>query len=330
MNRRVFVLALGASLFAPRFPIQAQQPGRIPRLGFLATGSASDPRFLSELDTFRQRLRGLGYVEGKNINIEYRYAEGKADRLPELFEELVRLKVDILLVRDSTATWVVKKSTTTIPVVFITGSNPVDSGLVASLARPGGNLTGLTLNSPELVEKRLGLLKEAAPKVTRFAFLGPADSAGIRANFDDAQATAKFLRVQFKFVGVKRLNPDFDGAFRGMVKERIGALVVEGPPSFSFHRKRILQLAEKHRLPAIYANKLWANDGGMMSYGASEDEPFRRAAEFVDKILKGTKPADIPVEQPMKYEFVINLQTADKIGLTIPQSLLFRADKVIK
>jgi putative ABC transport system substrate-binding protein len=317
-------------LLAVGVEVEAQQPKKVPRIGFLDSGSASDPRNIRGLDAFRQGLRELGYVEGKNINIDYRYTERKLERLPELAQELVRLRVDILVVNDTTAAQVAKKSITTIPVVFTTGGNPVTSGLVASLARPGGNVTGVTTNSPELVGKRLGLLKEAVPKVSHFAFLMPADSSTIRAMFDDAQATAKTLGVKFQAVEVKAPNPDFEGAFRYMVKERIGGLVTEGPPLISSNQKKILQLAEQHRLPAIHTEQEWVNGGGLMSYGANRVEPYRRVAVYVDKILKGAKPADLPIEQPTKFELVINLKTAKQIGLTIPQSLLYRADKVIK
>ena len=321
----VVVVLLAVAVIA-----EAQQPKKVPRIGFLDSGSASDPRNIRGLDAFRQGLRELGYVEGKNINIDYRYTERKLERLPELAQELVRLRVDILVVNDTTAAQVAKKSMTTIPVVFTTGGNPVTSGLVASLARPGGNVTGVTTNSPELVGKRLGLLKEAVPKVSHFAFLMPADTSTIRAMFDDAQATAKTLGVKFQAVEVKAPNPDFEGAFRYMVKERIGGLVTEGPPLISSNRERILQLAEQHRLPAIHTEQEWVNNGGLMSYGANRVEPYRRVAVYVDKILKGAKPADLPIEQPTKFELVINLKTAKQIGLTIPQSLLYRADKVIK
>jgi putative ABC transport system substrate-binding protein len=331
MNKKVVCFVLGALLFALSFPAQAQQPaGKVPRIGFLTTGSASEPRNVLRFDALRQGLRDLGYVEGKNINFEYRYAEGKSERLPELAEELVRLKVDILFATDSSAARAAKKATTTIPVIIRTRGDPVAGGLVASLARPGGNVTGLTTDSPRLIEKRLGLLKEVLPKVSRFAFLMPRDSAGMRAIFDEAQSTAKVLGVKFQAVEVKAPNPDFEGAFRFMVKERIGGLVTEGPPLINFHRKRILELAEKNRIPAIYPEQEWANDGGLMSYGANTVEPYRRVAVFVDKILKGAKPADLPVEQPKKFEFVINLKAAKQIGLTIPPQVLARANRVIR
>jgi putative tryptophan/tyrosine transport system substrate-binding protein len=331
MNKRIVCFVLGAMLLALSFRTEAQQPaGKVPRIGFLTTGSASDPRNALSMDTLRQALRDLGYVEGKNINFEYRYTEGKFEQLPSLAEELVRLKVDILFATDSAAARAAKKTTTTIPIVFTTGGSPIAVGLVASLARPGGNVTGLTTNSPELVGKRLELLKEAVPKALRIGFLMPADSVTIRAMFDEAQGAAKALGVQFQLVEVRAPNPDFEGAFRFMVKERIGALVTEGPPLISSNRKRILELAAKNRIPAIHTAQEWANAGGLMSYGANTIEPYRRAAVFVDKILKGVKPADLPVEQPTKFEFIINLKTAKALDLTIPQSVLFRANKVIK
>jgi putative ABC transport system substrate-binding protein len=313
----------------------AQQPaGKVWRIGFLASSSASESRFKLRLDALRQALRDLGHVEGKNINFEYRHAEGKSEQLSKLAEELVRLKVDILFAMDSNAAREAKKATTTIPIIITTGANPVESGLVASLARPGGNVTGLTTDSLQLVEKRLGLLKEVLPKVSRIAFLMPAESGfqtgTIRDMFNDAQGTAKILGVKFQAFEVKAPNPDFEGAFRSMVKERIGGLVTEGPPLLSVNRKKILELAAKHRIPAIHSEEAWANEGGLMSYGANTIEPYRRAAVFVDKIIKGTKPADLPVERPMKFEFVINLKTAKALDLTVPQSVLFRADKVIK
>jgi putative ABC transport system substrate-binding protein len=330
MKKKIIGFALCAMLFALCVSTEAQQPAKVAQIGILDSGSASDPRNALGRDAFRQGLRELGYVEGKNINIAYRYDEGRSGRLPQLAEELVRLKVEIIVANNTTAAQAAKKSTTTIPVVFTTGANPVTSGLVVSLARPGGNVTGVTTNSPELVGKRLGLLKETIPKVSRFGFLMPAKTTTIKAMFDEAQGTAKALGVQFQAVEVKAPDPDFEGAFRFMAKERIGGLVTEGPPSIALHRKQILGLAVKNRLPAIHTGQEWANDGGLMSYGANRNDPYRRAAVFVDKILKGAKPADLPVEQPTKFEFVINLKTAKTLNLTIPQTVLFRADKVIK
>jgi putative tryptophan/tyrosine transport system substrate-binding protein len=220
-----------------------------------------------------------------------------------------------------------KQATSSIPIVIMVGTDPVRSKLVASLARPGGNITGLTTNSPDLAGKRLGLLKEAFPKLTRIALLASATQKYI---LDEAQPTAKALGVTFQHFAVKAQDPDFDGLFQTMLKQRVEGLVTEGPPIISSNRKKILQLTERQRLPAIHTELDWANDGGLMSYGANRREPFRRAAVYIDKILKGTKPADIPVEQPTKFELVINLKTAKQIGVTIPQSVLFRADKVIK
>jgi ABC-type uncharacterized transport system substrate-binding protein len=331
MKSKLFIWLLATFLLTTASHAEAQQPaGKIPRIGFLDSGYASDPRNILGLDAFRQGLRELGYVEGKNINIDYWYDEGNPGRLQELAEELVRLKADILLTMDTNAARAAKKSTATIPVVFTTGGSPIASGLVASLARPGGNATGVTTNSTELIGKRLELLKEAVPKVSRFGFLGSADSAESKAMFNEARGAAKVLGVEFLSVAVKGPNPDIEGAFRTMIKNRLGALVTEAPPLITLNRKKILQLAAQHRIPAIYTDQEWANAGGFMSYGANRVELYRRAAVYVDKILKGAKPADLPVEQPTKFEFVINLKTAKALNLTIPQSVLFRADKVIK
>ena len=311
---------------------EGQQQSKIPRVGFLVYLSASDPLTLLRLEAFRQGLRELGYVEGKNIIVEYKYAEGKADRLTQLAEDFVRLKVDVLVVWNDTTARAAQKATKTIPIVMTSSGNPIGSGAIASLARPGGNITGLTSYSPELLGKRLGLLKEVSPKVSRFGFLNSESSeagASITA-FKDAQATAKALGITFLLVEVKSTHPDIDAAFRIMAKERIGALVTSPIPTIGFHQKKILGLLEKNRLPAIHPNQDWTNSGGLVSYGPNTVDQYRRAAVFVDKILKGTKPADLPVEAPIKFEFVINLKTAKKLNLMIPQSVLFRADKVIR
>ena len=331
MKKSIFYMALSTVLFALSVRVEAQQLGKIPRIGFLAISSVSNSETALRHDAFRQGLHDLGYVEGKNINIEYRYADGKLERLPELAEELVRLKVDLLVAANATAAQAAKKSSTTIPVVMVVAGDPFGTGLVASLARPGGNVTGLYQYSPELVGKRLELLKEVLPKVTRFAFLNSADGTAARSRFEDqGKATAKSLGVQFQFVEVKAPASDLEGAFLAMVKERIGALVISSAPLLSFHRKKILQLVERNRIPAIYPDQEWSTAGGLISYGANLPDLYRRAATYVDKILKGAKPADLPVEQPTKFDFVINLKTAEALNLTIPQSVLFRADKVIK
>ena len=330
IKKKVIDLFLVVTLLALSFPVEAQQPAKIPRIGFLATDSASDPLSALRLDAFRKGLRELAYVEGKNINIEYRYAEGRFERLPALVEELVHLKIDVLLASSATVARAAKKSNLTIPIVV---ANIGDlSELVASLARPGGNVTGLTAYTAELLGKRLELLKEVVPKVSRFAFLNAADSAATASGdaFKEAQGPAKVLGVQFKLVEVKAQNPDIEGAFQIMAKERIGALITSPVPVIFFHRKRILELLEKSRIPAMHSQQEWTNAGGLMSYGANTVDLYRRAAVYVDKILKGTKPADLPVEQPTKFEFVINLKTAKTLNLTIPQSVLFRADRVIK
>ena len=246
-------------------------------------------------------------------------------------EELVRLKIDIFVVNNDSTVRAAKKLTATIPIVMTSSGDPIGSGLVASLARPGGNVTGLYQYSPELFGKRLGLLKEVIPKVSRFAFLNGADGTAAKREFEDhGKATAKFLRVQVQYLEIKTPNPDIDGAFRLMAKDRIGGLVMSSSPTTSFHRKKIIELVEKNRIPAIHPEQEWANAGGLMSYGTNIADLHRRAAVYVDKIIKGRTPADLPVEQPMKFEFVINLQAANKIGVKVPQSVLFRADKVIQ
>ena len=324
--------ALCSMLLALCSAVEAQQPaGKVPRIGFL-TNSSSDQLNALRLDAFRQGLAVLGYVEGKNIIIEYRYAEGRPERLPELAEDLVRLKVELFVVPNDLTARAAKKATTTIPIVMWSSGNPIGTGVIASLARPGGNVTGLTSYNAELLGKRLGLLKEVVPKVSRFAFLNDASSeaSASRAAFEEAQGPAKVLGVQLLSVAVKAPNPDFEGAFRTMIKDRIGALITSPSPLIGLHRKKILQLAEQNRIPAMHATPDWTDAGGLMSYGANQVDLSRRAAVYVDKILKGTKPADLPVEQPTKFEFVINLKTAKALNLTIPQSVLFRADKVIR
>jgi ABC-type uncharacterized transport system substrate-binding protein len=332
MHKKFIPFALTAILFALCAPAMAQQPtAKVPRIGILTTFSASDPLTVVRHDAFRYGLRGLGYVEGKNINIEYRSAEGRFERLPELAEELVRLKVDVLVVSSITVARPARKVTATIPIVVVAAGDPIGSGLVTSLARPGGNVTGLYQFSPELLGKRLELLKEVVPKVSRFAFLNGVDGTASNSAFkDQGREAAKALGVQIQLVEVKAPNPDLEGAFRIMVKEHIGALITEATPLTQFHRKRILELLEQSRIPAMHAEQEWANAGGLLSYGANRTDLYRRAATYVDKILKGAKPGDLPVEQPTKFEFVINLKAAKQIGLTIPQSVLYRADKVIR
>jgi putative ABC transport system substrate-binding protein len=332
MRQKVFA-SLVATLLLTTVSTSHAQQSNVVRVGVLSSGSASDPRNKTGLGFMREALHKLGYVDGKNISFEHRFAERNMDRLPGLADELIRLNVNILFAIDSNAARAAKQATATIPIVLLTGGDPVRNKLVASLARPGGNITGLTTDSPRLADKRLGLLKESIPKLQRFAYLtssAPWAGENVRNIVKEAQATAKTLGVTFQAVEVKAPNPDFEGAFELMVKERIDGVVTEGPPIMSSNRKKILQLAEKHRLPAIHTELEWANDGGLMSYGANRTEPYRRAAVFIDKILKGINPGDLPIEQPTKFEFVVNLKTAKQIGVTIPQSMLFRADRVIK
>ena len=335
MKNKVITFVFSVVLLALGVPAEAQQSGKVARIGYLSRDlHPADSRALAprNLEAFRQGLQELGYIEGKNIIIEYRYAEGRQERLPALAEELVRLKVEIIVAESFTTVRAVRKVTTTIPIVVTGGMDPVGNGFVASLSRPGGNVTGLSNYSVELLGKRLELLKEVVPKVSRFVFLNDTDSAPSKAMFKEAQVAAQTLGVKFQLVEVKAQDPDIDGAFRVMVKERIGAVITSPSPrlSLSLHRKRILQLLEQARMPAMHPSAEWVEAGGLMYYAANIPDLYRRAATYVDKILKGTKPADLPVEQPMKFEFVINLKAAKQIGLTIPPNLLARADRIIK
>jgi len=327
MRKNIFCVALGAALLALCVSAEAQQLGKIPRIGILISASPSiaSPR----IQAFQQGLRELGYVEGKNIFIEYRYAEGKVETVPELTEELVRLKVDIIVTDTSNATQAAKNATKAIPVVFTAANDPVGDGQVASLAKPGGNLTGFSLLAPELNWKRLELLKEVAPKATRIAFLTRLGTTTGEQRFKEAEADAKGLGLQLQFLGAKGPD-DLESAFDAAKRSGAQAVIVH-PSTFAVtNRARIIDLSAKNRLPAIYPSTPYAEAGGLMSYGPDVVDNNRRAAVYVDKILKGTKPADLPVEQPMKFEFVINLKAAKQIGLTIPPNVLARADKVIR
>ena len=305
---------------------QAQQPARIPRIGILIGSSASN--YSARVEAFRRRLRELGYVEGKNIFIEYRYAEGKLERLPDLAAELVGLKVDVI-VTTGQAVLVAKKASPTLPIVFGAAADPVGAGLVSSLARPGGNITGLSLMAQDLDGKRLELLKEAFPKVARVAFLWvPVDSRGNLA-LTEMEAAAKALGLKLLSLPVRSLD-DFESAFARGEKERAQALITSASPLIDTQQRQVLDFAAKNRLPAMYHTSEYVEAGGLMSYGPNYPDLWRRAADFVDKILKGAKPADIPVEQPTKFEFVVNLTSAKQIGVTIPPNVLARADRVIK
>jgi putative ABC transport system substrate-binding protein len=327
MKKKVTVLP-SAMLFALCVPAQAQQPaGKVPRIGFLHTGSASDPMNSRRLDVFRQSLRDLGYIEGKNITIEYRYGEGKSERLQQLAEELVRFNVDTLVASTATAARSMRKATTTIPIVVVNMGSL--TGLVDSLARPGGNVKGLTHISSELLGKRLELLREVVPRLNRIAFLAHGGDPAHTLFVKEAQDAGKSLGVQIQPVVVNG-PAEFDGAFLAMTRERAGALVVQPIFNSTEQSRRILDLAARNRLPTISDGSQFAEAGGLMCYGPERLALVRRTAVYVDKILKGAKPADLPVEQPTKFEFVINLRTAKQIGVTIPQSVLFRADRVIK
>ena len=308
---------------------EAQHAATIPRIGFLYPSSLSDSGTARFLEAFRQGLRELGYAEGQNIAIESRFAEGKWDQLPGLAAELVRVKVDVIVTYTTPATQAAKQATGTIPIVVATVIDPVAAGLVASLAHPGGNITGLSQMVPELVGKQLEVLKEVAPKISRVALLSnpanPAHALAIR----DVKAAARSLGVQLQLLEARGPS-EIESAFAAMTTERAGAVIVLVDSMLIDHRTRIADLAARRRLPTVSATIETAEAGGLMAYGPSVRDMFRRAAAYVDKILKGAKPADLPIEQPTKFELVINLRTARALGLTIPQSLLFRADEVIQ
>ena len=327
MNKKICLLALCAMLFALCLRAEAQQPTKLHRIGYLLGASSSF--YTARIDAFQQGLNELGYTEGKNIVIEYRYADGKADRLPALAVELVRLKLDVIVATTTPSVLAVKKASATIPIVFVSVADPVASGLVASLARPGGNITGLTILAPELSGKRLELLKEAVPKATRVAFLWNSANPAQGLLWKESQAAAQELRLQLQSLEVRSSN-DFENAFEAALRERAQALITAPEPLINTHLKRIVEFAAKSRLPAMYAGPEVVDAGGLMSYAPDYTHQYRRAATYVDKILKGAKPSDLPIERPMKFEFVINLKTAKEIGLTISPNVLARADKVIK
>jgi len=327
MKIKLLAIFLSALILVPPSFIQAQQPARILRIGILIPASAAF--FSARVEAFRQRLRELGYVEGKNIVIEYRYAEGKPERLPDLAAELVQLKVDVIVTGGGPANVAAKKASTTIPIVFGAAADPVGSGLVSSLARPGGNITGLSVMVLDLDAKPLELLKEAFPKVARVAFLW--ESGGSRGNLalTDMEAAAKALAVKLQSLEVRGLD-DFESAFARAKREGAQALITTTGPLLNTQQRQVLDFAAKNRLPAMYPASEFVDAGGLMSYAPSYTDLFRRAADFVDKILKGAKPADIPVEQPMRFELVINLIAAKQIGVTVEPNVLVRAQRVIR
>jgi putative ABC transport system substrate-binding protein len=329
-SRRQAVISLGAVvLTAPLTLFGQQRPTKTPRVGYLqpvVPENGSSPF----LEDFRQGLRELGYVEGKNLQLEIRWGEGQLDRLPALAEELVRLNVDVIMAVTSPSVMAAKQATGTIPIVMPFSSDPVADGLVTSLARPGGNITGLSMMAPELGAKRLQLLKEVSPKIFRpVAVLWNPDYVGMKARFRETQGVAPTVGMNVRSVEV-RDSRELEQALETMDRERPDALVLLADPLTISQRLRIVEYAAKERLPAIYEISQFADAGGLMSYGPNVDDLVRRAATYVDKILKGAKPADLPIEQPTKFELVINLKCAKALGVTIPQSVLLQADRVIE
>jgi putative ABC transport system substrate-binding protein len=325
VSKRIFSFALCAVLFALCSSADAQQPKKVPRIGWLGAARTSSSR----IEAFRQGLHELGYAEGKNIVIEYRYAEGKLDRLPAFAADLVRLKVDVIVAGSPQATRSAKQATSTIPIVMAFDDDPVGSGFVASLARPGGNITGLSTLFPEMSGKQLELLKEIVPKLSRVAILGNATQPGNPQALREINVDADGLGVQIQYLEV-RGPKDIETAFGEASKEHADAVLVLSTTILYFNRKQVSNLALKSRLPTIYGRPEYVDDGGLVYYGPSYTDLYRRAAVYVDKILKGAKPADLPVEQPKKFEFIVNLKAAKQIGLTIPPNVLARADRVIK
>ena len=330
MKKKITVLTLCAMLFALCVSAEAQQPKKVPRIGYLSPPDPATESTRSE--PIRLALRELGYIEGQNIAIEYRYAEGKLDRLPELAAELVRLKVDIIVVAGGTGPIrAAKNATKTIPIVMVgAGADPVEAGLVESLARPGGNVTGLTNLTRELGGKRLELLKEAVPKLARVAVLyDPATPGSVREVKEVLPVAARALGLTLQPWEVRAAD-DFERVFAALNKQRPDGLYVLGGALMNANQKRTVGFALKSRLPSMYVSRELVDAGGLMSYGADIADSYRRVAYYVDRILKGAKPADLPVEQPTKFELVINLKTAKQIGLTIPPEVLARANKLIK
>ena len=333
-DRKIIYSIFSASFFALSFLLpfssfgaEGQQRGKIVRIGFLGASSASS--YATNIETLRQGLRELGYVEGKNIAIEYRFAEGKLDRVPALAGELIGLDVNIIVTSGMPAVIAAKKATSTIPIVTAGADNLVEAGVIASLAHPGGNVTGSTRVDADFSAKRLELLKESFPKLSRVAVLGHGSIGGDEEELREIQTAGRKLVIEIQPFP----TPDptqFPSAFSEMKKKRTGAVIFLGSSFTQAHRKQLVELATKDRLASMCPNAGWTDDGCVMSYGSKTEESFRRAAVFIDKILKGAKPADLPVEQPMKFELVINLKAAKQIGLTIPPNVLARADKVIK
>jgi ABC-type uncharacterized transport system substrate-binding protein len=327
MSRKIFALLLTTVLLITAPAAEAQQTGKVSRIGYLVV---PPPRAVAaRIDAFRQRLRELGYMEGKDFVMESRYAEGKLDRLPALAAELVRLKVEVILSGGSSTTRPAKEATSTIPIVMAQDDDPVGNGFVASLARPGGNITGLATFSPELSGKRMELLKEIIPRLSRVAVLGTSTQPGNAQGLRETELAAGAYKIEVQYQDVLGLG-DIEPAFRAASQWHAEAVLVLGGPVLNSDRRRVVDLARKNRLPATYNVPDFVEVGGLMNYGVSFVDLYRRAAIYVDKILKGAKPADLPVEQPTKFEFIINLKAAQQISLTIPPNVLVRADRVIR
>jgi putative tryptophan/tyrosine transport system substrate-binding protein len=327
MKIKITLLTLCAMHFALCGSASAQQPKKIPRIGLLYSVSASSGAPRNE--AFRQGLRELGYVEGSNILLEYRYADSKLDRLPDLAAELVRLKVDVIVTSGPGPTRSAKAATVTIPIVMARDTDPVGNGFVASLARPGGNITGLSSLAPEISGKHVELLKEIVPRLARLAVLGTSTTPGNGQVLKEIEIAAGAFAVTPQYLDVLNVG-DIDPAFRAAVKGHADAILVLGSGIYASRRKQVVDLTVKNRLPAIYRSREYMEEGGLITYGVNPFDLDRRAATYVDKILKGAKPADLPVEQPKKFEFIVNLNAAKHIGLTIPPNVLARADKVIR
>jgi ABC-type uncharacterized transport system substrate-binding protein len=331
MTKKIIFLALCSLLLAPCCAADAQQPGKIHRIGYLDGGTASGMATVL-LNAFRHELGKLGWVEGKNIAIEYRFAENKGrERFPELAAELVRIKVDLIVVNSVASASAAKSATTSIPIVMAAGSDPVAAGLITSLARPGGNVTGLSGLASELNTKRLEVLKDTVPKLDRVGLLRPPGvSMGRDLQLKELRAAAPALKLKLEEIDTQPDPKGLESAFQTVKQKQLGAIMIMAARRFEDDRKRIVELAAKYKLPAIYPQKEFVDEGGLMSYGTDLADLYRRAAHYVDKILKGAKPVDLPVQQATKFEFVINLKAAKQIGITIPARVLERANKVIK
>jgi putative ABC transport system substrate-binding protein len=329
MHNKITRRAFCSMLLALPFPAQAQQPGKIFRIGYLDNGTAAGSAVL--VKAFLQELSKLGWIEGKNFTIEYRFSEGKQERLPELAADLVRLKVDLIVTTGTPQTLAAKKATTTVPIVMAAVGDPVGSGFVASLAWPGGNVTGFSSLSFELNTKRLEVLKDAVPKLARVGLLLPAGTGGPGSlQMKQLRAAALHLKLKLEEIETQPDAKSLESAFKTAKQKQVGAIMTTAATSFFAERKRIVELAVKYRLPAIYFQKGFVDEGGLMFYGVDYDDLYRKTAHYVDRILKGTRPADLPVQQATKFAFIISLKAAKQIGITLPYELLARANQVIK